>query len=74
MLKPWQTVSKEQIKCWIKEAAMVHWVTGDFEDWFSKMRLIDEQWTQEACDEFLRRYNREIVKVERFIDDWLESE
>jgi len=68
MMKPWRTVSREQLTQWIREAALLAWMDS-YDMWLTNR--LKEGWSEEEANEFLETFSSEISKEKIHLVDWL---
>ena len=72
-MRPWQTTSRKQIAFWIRDAAMVRWISGgDANNWRDSRQ--DDGWTEDDCNVFLKHFESEINKAEKDLESWIDGE
>jgi len=78
-VKPWRTASRKQIAQWIRDAAFSALIESydamidDKYDAFQAHRL-EEGWSREDCDEFVKTFKGEIHEAIKHLDAWLDAE
>jgi len=70
--EPWETASRGEIECWVREAAMASWL-DDYTVW-KDMRWREGGWNEETCHSFLKLFANEILQAKKHLEKWLNTE